>query len=418
MSGTLHRLNAKQVENAAPRSSLNDGGGLSLRTTATGSKRWVFRYTLKGQKQKEMGLGSFPATRLAHARQKAAAAREMLAMGLDPIAEANRAAEAARAAAEKETAAKVTFADYVETFLPWKTKDFSNPKHVAQWGMSLRKYAAPLGPKPLPEITRHDILEILQPMWDTKHVSASRLRGRLENLFDHAIQNGAYHGDNPARWELFNATLSPTRKLTGQHRPAMPRADLPKFVEDLRAQKYTGALALEFLILTAVRSGEVRLARWQEFDLESELWEIPAERMKMRRPHVVPLSPRAVEIMYEAKAIRVSEFSEDGYVFEGAKAGRPMSDMTIRAVMRRMDLGQYVPHGFRSTFKDWAMDETEFPRELVEEALAHALGNVERAYRRGQAVDRRRALMLAWQSYVDGGETGTDNIVKLGGHRA
>lgn len=336
----------------------------------------------------------------------------------DPIAEAEKQAEVAQREASKVSAAQTTFADYVEIFLPWKTAGFSNPKHIAQWGMSLRDYAAPLGPKPLPEITRHDILDVLKPIWDKKHVSATRLRGRLENLFDHAIQNGAYHGDNPARWELFNATLSPPRKLTGSHRSAMPRDELPAFISALRARKSIGALALEFLILTAARSGEVRLARWDEIDRERELWAIPAERMKMRRPHMVPLCPRALDILAEVEGLRLTEATADSYVFEGTKAGRPLSDMTIRAVLRRMNLGQYVPHGFRSTFKDWAASDTEFPRELTEEALAHALGSVERAYRREQAVDRRRTLMLAWQAFVDGTGADDDKVVKLARHGA
>lgn len=417
MARGMHRLTVKQVENAAPGTALNDGGGLSLRCTANRTKRWVFRFTLKGQKQREMGLGGFPSTTLAQARQKATAARELLANGLDPIAEAEIEAAAMRVAAKEAEAATVTFSDYVEVFLPWKTKGFSNPKHVAQWGMSLRKYAAPLANKPLVEITRQDIWEVLtqpvpvkqadgtemsEPMWDALHVSATRLRARLEALFYHAIQNGAYHQDNPARWELFNATLSAPRKLTGGHRPAMPRKDVPSFIQQLRRSKSVGALALEFLILTASRSGEVRLALWNEVDEANALWSIPAERMKARRNHMVPLCPRAMEILAEVKALRAVEIKSDDYVFEGAKPGRPMSDMTIRAVMQRMNLGQYVPHGFRSAFKDWAANDTEFPRELAEEALAHQLNDVERAYRREQAVERRRALMLAWQDFVDG----------------
>ncbi|WP_171127119.1 MULTISPECIES: integrase arm-type DNA-binding domain-containing protein [unclassified Ruegeria] len=426
MARGMHRLTVKQVENAAPGTALNDGGGLSLRCTANGTKRWVFRFTLKGQKQREMGLGGFPGTTLAQARQKATAARDLLASGIDPIAEAEREAEATRVASQAAEAAMVTFSDYVEIFLPWKTKGFSNPKHVAQWGMSLRKYAAPLANKPLVGITRQDIWDVLtqpvavkqadgaetkEPMWDALHVSATRLRARLEALFYHAIQNGAYHQDNPARWELFNATLSAPRKLTGGHRPAMPRKDMPSFIQQLRGSKTVASLALEFLILTASRSGEVRLALWGEIDEENALWSIPAKRMKARRNHAVPLCPRALEILTEVKAQRNVVVKSDDYVFEGAKPGRPMSDMTIRAVMRRKNLGQYVPHGFRSAFKDWAANDTEFPRELAEEALAHQLNDVERAYRREQAVERRRALMLAWQNFVDGKDHDETHVI-------
>ena len=407
MASALHRLTAQQVKNAAPGTSLSDGGGLSLRSTAGGHKRWVFRYKMKGQPQREMGLGGYPGITLAQARNMAAAARDLKTRGVDPLADAKRLAV--------ERAAQVTYADYLETFLPWATKGLSNPKHIAQWEMTLTKYAASLGQKSLANITRQDILAVLEPIWDTKHVTASRLRGRLESLFDHAIQNGAYHGDNPARWELFNATLSAPRKVTGGHRPAMPRKALPGFIQDLRGRPSMGALALEFLILTAARSGEARLALWSEFDLDEGLWHVPAERMKMRRPHSVPLCARAVEILEETKRLRLSAPTAGAYVFEGAKEGRPMSDMTIRQVMRRMDLGQYVPHGFRSTFRDWAGSETDFPRELAEEALAHALGGTERAYRREQAVERRRVMMDAWAAFLEGespaGEAG--NVVPI-----
>ncbi|MBT2132500.1 tyrosine-type recombinase/integrase [Aliiroseovarius lamellibrachiae] len=398
MTKTLHRLTAQQIKNAAPGKSLSDGGGLSLRVTAGGHKRWVFRFKMKGQSQREMGQGSYPGTTLAHARLKVAAARDLIAAGVDPIADAER--------RTVERASQITFADYVDTFLPWKTQNFSNPKHIAQWGMSLRKYAAPLAAKPLADITRQDILELLKPMWETKHVSASRLRGRLENLFDHAIQNGAYQRDNPARWSLFNATLSAPRKLTGGHRPALPRKDMPAFIQALRSKESMGAFALEFLVLTAARSGEVRLAHWSEFDLEAKLWNIPAGRMKMRRPHVVPLSERALDILEQTKRLRLTDPTADSYVFEGAKENRPMSDMTIRAVMRRMELGEYVPHGFRSTFRDWAGSETHFPRELAEEALAHALGGTERAYRREQAVVKRREMMDVWAAFLGGEKYG------------
>lgn len=257
----------------------------------------------------------------------------------------------------------------MEQFLPWKTQNFSNPKHIAHWGMSLRTFTAPLAQKPLDQIGREDILALWELMWETKHISASRLRGRLENLFDHAIQNGAYTRDNPARWSLFNATLSAPRKLTGSHRPAMPRRELPAFAKELRSSLSMGALTLEFLILTAAGSGEVRLAKWPAFDHEAKLWHIPAERMKMRCPHTVPLSDRTLEILQTTLAVRLSDATPDGYVFEGSKMHRPMSDMTIRAVMRRMDKDEFVPHGFRSTFRDWAGSETDFPRELAEEAL-------------------------------------------------
>jgi integrase len=257
----------------------------------------------------------------------------------------------------------------------------------------------------LSTITREDVLAVLRPIWDKHHVTAQRIRGRLENLFDHAIQDGVYRGDNPARWSLFNATLSAPRKMEGKgHQPALPRAEMPGFIRALRRAQETsvGALALEFAILTASRSGEVRLARWAEIDKSANLWRVPAPRMKMKRPHAVPLTSRMVEILETARNLHLDPLTPDSLIFPGAKAGKPLSDMTLLSTLKRTTNLRATVHGFRSTFRDWAGNQIEHPRELIEEALAHALPAVEAAYRREQAVERRRAIMQDWQDFLDG----------------
>jgi len=429
MAKTLHRLTVNQIKAAAPGKALNDGGGLFYRASNRGGGRWVFRFSLLGQRQREMGLGAFPAIPLALAREKAADARALVAKGIDPIAAAQAAADQARAAAEAE-ANVVTFGDYADTFVEWKISSagFTNPKHVYQWRQTFTEYAAPLRPLRLDAITRKDVLGVLAPIWDTKHETAKRVRGRLEQLFDHAAQNDAFSGENPARWKLLNASLSKPRKLTEGHQPAMPWRQVPDFMAQLRERDGAGALALEFLILSAARSGEVREATWAEIDLEGGTWTIPAGRMKTRRDskrrdHVVPLSGRMVEILEAARSLAVLDNPAGGaprpdqHVFPGAKSGRPLSDMTLRAVMRRIGVEDYVPHGFRSAFRDWAGSRHDVPRELAEEALAHVLGDVESAYRREQSVERRRVVMEAWAAHCSGASPveGSGNVVSLHG---
>lgn len=426
-------LTPLEVKNAAPGAILKDGGGLFYRATAKGNGRWVFRFTskdpgylaaqaAKGSKsrQREMGLGGFPDVKLATAREKAQHAREYVTRGLDPIEEAEREARAARLAAETAASA-ATFGTYAdETFIPWKIKSFHNQKHIYQWKHTFTHHAKDLRSMKLADITREDILSVLEPIWEDKHVTAARVRGRLEALFDHAIQNSKYRQDNPARWELFNATLKPPQKLTNGHLSAMPWSEVPAFVAALRQRTGSGALALEFAILSASRSGEVRLARWDEFNFEQKRWTIPARRMKTRRDtkrrdHIVPLTDRMIAILEVARAHCINAPTGNDYVFQGGKRGEPMSDMTLRAVMRRMGIKDHVPHGFRSSFRDWISEETDYDPALAEEALAHQLSEVQAAYKRGQAVERRRVMMEAWGAYCDGrvGQGKAINVVPM-----
>jgi integrase len=427
MARALHRLTVKQVEAAQPGRTLNDGGGLIYRSSGRGVGRWGFRFTsrdpeyLAGQtakdsrlRQREMGLGSFPFTGLAAAREKAAAARALVARGFDPIVEELRAAEAGQKAAEaaarsSETAA-MTFGRYAdEIFLPAVLPSFANAAHIQQWRATFASHCAALRDRPLHSITRDDVLAVLRPIWTAKSVTASRSRERIERLFAHAIQNGRFHHDNPASWRQFNATLPPPRKLTRGHHAAIPHESIAAFVAAVRAKQADSmaAVMLEWITLAACRTGEARFAVWCEIDLDRRLWTIPAARMKMRRDHVVPITARMAELLALAKSRRVVSPGPDDVVFPGTRGG-PLSEMATLMLMRRLEGYQrFTAHGLRATFKGWAATCTDFPRELIEEQLAHQLGAVERAYLRVSAVERRRPMMEAWAAQC-AGETHDD----------
>jgi integrase len=271
-----------------------------------------------------------------------------------------------------------------------------NEKHAAQWEMTLRDYAAPLRRLPVDKITTDDVLSVLKPLWNAKPETASRLRGRIERVLDAAKAKGLRSGENPARWRGHLDQLLPKRqRLTRGHHAAMPYADVPSFMGDLRSRQATSALALEFAILTAARSGEVLGARWDEFDVERAVWIVPAGRMKAGREHRVPLSRRALQIVKELHKTRTNEF-----VFPGEKAGRPLSGMALEMVLRRMRVEDATVHGFRSSFRDWAAECTSSANEVCEAALAHVIENkAEAAYRRGDLFEKRRRLMDAWALY-------------------
>ena len=359
-----------------------------------------------------MGLGSARNVTLAQARTAAGEARGLIARGINPL-EAKR-----KSTAGGQTANVPTFGECADALLESMSPSWRNEKHRAQWEVSLGKrvatrdagaFATPLRGMPVDAITTEDVLGILKPIWQTKPETASRLRGRIEAVLDAARAQGKRSGENPARWRGHLDKLLPRpRKLVRGHHAAMPFEDVPAFVDELQAVGSVSSSALEFLILTAARSGEVLGARWAEFDLGGSLWIVPAERMKARREHRVPLSPRCLAILADMELIRRSE-----YVFPGAKAGRPLSVMALEMQMRRLKRGDVTPHGFRSAFRDWAGECTSFPREVAEAALAHLVGDeVERAYRRGDALQKRRELMQAWASYLEH-HRAPDNVVSL-----
>ena len=367
-----------------------DGGGLYLRVRKNGSRAWVFRWERNGR-VREMGLGPLHTVTLANARHSAQRSRLLLIEGIDPL-DHRRVEQAARCA-------KPSFRKCAEEFLEAHSSAWTNPKHRAQWAATLNAYAYPaLGPLPVDQLDTAGVLDVLKPLWELKSETASRLRGRIERILDWAKVQGHRTAENPARWRGHLQALlpAPSKVRRPRHHSALDWREIPSFMRELRERRGVGARALEFAILTVARSGEVRGMRWPELD--DQIWIIPAARMKGRREHRVPLVARALSILDEVKSFGVHELT-----FPGARPGRPLSDMTLSAVLRRMGYAKFTVHGFRSTFRDWAGETTAHPREVCEQALAHRLlDRAEAAYGRGDLMEKRRVLMSDWASYCGG----------------
>ena len=379
MARAQNKLTDTECRGAMKPALHGDGGGLYLNVKPSGAKSWVFIWKAAG-KRREMGLGPYPAVKLSAARKLAAECREAVAAGRNPIDERRRDAEP-------------DFGTCADLFLSSMESQWRNDKHRAQWRMTLENYAGPIRSKKVSEIGTDDVLRILTPIWQSRPETASRLRGRIERVLDFAKVRGWRSGENPALWRGHLKSILPARRrLTRGHHAAMPYRDVPAFIARLRGLEALSARALEFLILTAARSGEVRGARWSEFDLDGGLWTVPAERMKAGKEHRVPLTEPARAIVQSLHALRISD-----YVFPGQAAGKPLSNMAFSKLLQRMRLDDYTPHGFRSSFRDWAGDMTGFPRDVAEQALAHRVGDAtEQAYRRADALEKRRDLMNAW----------------------
>jgi len=365
--------------------------GLALQVLPGGGRTWVLRATMGG-KRRDMGLGGFPDVTLADARAAARKAREQIREGLDPINEARAAASANQASRIKG----VTFEQAARAYIAAHEAGWRNAKHAQQWRNTLETYAFPVvGPLVVKDVALPHILTILEPIWKTKTETGTRLRGRLEQVLDWAIARGYREGPNPARWRghLDKLLARPAKVAKVEHRAALPFMEIGAFMQQLRAADGIGARALEFAILTAARSGEVRGATWSEIDLSAKIWTIPAARMKANREHRVPLSPTVLTLL-----TRLPRIAGNDLVFP-APRGRPLSDMTLSAVLRRMKVPA-VPHGFRSTFRDWAAEPTGYPRDAAEMALAHTIGDkVEAAYRRGDLFEKRRRMMSDWAAF-------------------
>lgn len=386
MARSLQKLSdtfAKSSKLASGRHS--DGGGLYLNVSETGSRSWLFMWKKDG-KRREMGLGAYPETSLAKARTKAADCRAFVADGKDPIQERDR----------QETIIP-TFGDEADALIIAMKPQFRNAKHIAQWEMTLKVYAKPLRPTPVNEIETEDVLKVLKPIWLEKPETASRVRGRIERVLDSARAKGLRTGENPARWRGHLDHLLPKRQMLSRgHHASMSYDGVPDFMTRLRESEAMAARALEFLILTAARSGEVLLAKWDEFDFATKVWTVPAARMKAGREHRVPLSDTAFNIIKQLSEDRIND-----YVFAGQRAKRPLSSMSMAMLLRRLKFPNVSVHGFRSSFRDWTGDKTSFPREIAEAALAHAVGDAtEQAYRRSDALARRRKLMEAWEKFL------------------
>lgn len=383
MARGLHRLPARNVQTAKP-GRHSDGGGLYLVVDSSGARRWAFMFW-RDRKPTEIGLGSpIKGVDLAMARERAAECRRLQATGQNPRGWKIPAQLAP------------TFEALAEEVISGLQDGWRNDKHKSQWRATIRDYCKPIAAKAVDRISTDDVLAVLRPIWPTKPETAARLRGRIEKVLDAARAKGYRQGDNPARWRgHLDHLLAKQQKLCRGHHAAMPWQDVPAFLAALQPLASTSALALEFTILTAARTGETLGALWPEIDLEAKIWTIPAERMKSGREHRVPLSDRACAILAYMKATRTS-----AYVFPGAKYNRPLASMTMDNLLKRIAKSRFTVHGFRSSFKTWATEATTFPNELSEAALAHVTGSqAERAYRRTDALERRREMMAAWEDF-------------------
>lgn len=398
MARQLNRLSALQVSKLTKPGLYGDGGGLTLQITKSGAKSWLFRYMIEG-KPHGMGLGPTHTVTLAQARTKALEARQQIIAGIDPLAEKNR----KQMESARDNAKMMTFDQCAQSYIAAHRASWKNAKHADQWANTIATYASPVfGKLPVAEIDTALILKCLSPIWENKNETASRLRGRIESILGWATTSGFRTGENPARWKghLSNLLANISKSSRTQNLPSLAWEQIGKFMLALKSRDGVAARAVEFAILTACRSGEVRGARWTEFDLEAKLWTIPEERMKAKREHEVPLSEQAIQVLSQMPR-------EHDLVFPGTKK-QALSDMSLTAVIRRMndsDKPEWVDgngecvtvHGFRSTFRMWAAECTNYPRDVAEHALAHRLPDaVERAYQRGTQFVKRQGLMSDW----------------------
>ena len=377
------RLSAKEIAGLVHPGKYGDGDGLQLRIDLNGTttrKRWIYRYTF-GRRRREMGLGGYPEVNLTRARELRDKAKLDLRDGIDPIVGRTRKASVPSFG---------EFADEVRTELE---KGFRNAKHKAQWKSTLLTYCKKIWKKPVNEITTDDVLAVLRPIWTTKSETASRLRGRIETILDAAKAKNYRSGENPALWRghLQHLLSKPLKLVRGRHK-AMAVQKVPDFMARLRQRNGTAPRALELCVLTALRTNSLLGGRWEEIDLETEIWKVPAGRMKGGLDYEVPLSPAAMAVIRNMKAMALN-----AYIFPGAKKNRPLSNMAMANVLHRMEIKDATVHGFRSTFRDFAGDETDHEREVAEGSLSHKTGNqVEQAYRRQSAIKKRRQLMTDW----------------------
>jgi integrase len=393
MARTHNRLTAVKVASLKRAGYHADGGGLYLRIKPAGTKSWIYRFTITGV-TRDCGLGAYPTTSLAMARESAGQCRKLVAAGVDPI----MARDQARAADRFKTETGITFKQCAEVYIASKSTGWRNAKHISQWHSTLATYVYPtIGALPIQTVDIELVMKVLMPIWSTKPETASRVRQRIESILSWAKVYGYREGENPALWRGNLEKLLPAKGKIRQvtHHAALPFSEVSAFMTKLRNDTSVSARALELLILTATRTNEVLGATWSEFDIRDATWMIAAKRMKAAREHRVPLTDRALAILREMKTIQQNE-----YVFPGAKHGRPLSQMSLAMLLRRMGFGHVTVHGFRSSFRDWTAETTNHSRDVAEAALAHTIVNkVEAAYRRGDLFDKRRKLMKDWGAF-------------------
>lgn len=396
MAKGIGKLSALKVTKETRPGYYGDGGGLWLQVSKSGTKSWVFRFKspVTG-KAREMGMGSINTYSLSEARSRATDVRKILDAGRDPIADR----DAERQKIKLATAMAMTFEECADAYIEVHRAGWKNPKHAKQWENTLATYASPvIGSLSVASVDMPLVLKILEPIWTTKNETASRLRGRIEAVLDWATVRGYRAGDNPARWKghLDKVLPAPNKVQKVKHHPALHYGEVGEFMTALRKCDGIGAKALEFTILTASRSGEVRGATWQEIDLKAKTWTIPAERMKAGKEHRIPLSKQVVKLLQS-----MSRIKDVAHIFPSPQ-NDALSDMSLMAVLRRMGREDLTVHGFRSTFRDWAGETTPFPREVIEHALAHQLRDkAEAAYQRGDLLVKREKLMQAWADYCN-----------------
>src|SRR5262245_19496996 len=389
MTRHIGKLTALFVARAKRPGMYSDGGNLYLQVDSESARSWVFRYA-----GRYMGLGSAFVVSLQQARELAHEYRKLRQQGIDPI-EARRSEQARQ---RLEAAKTITFKQCAEAYIAAHRIGWRDTKHVQQWQNTLATYADPIiGALAVQAIDTGLVHKVLESIWSIKPETASRLRGRIESILDWAKVRGYREGENPARWRGHLDKLFPSRSKVRKtkHHAALPYADVPEFIAALREREGSAAHAFEFCILTAMRSAEVLGARWDEFDLDAGVWSVPATRMKAGREHRVPLSSNALQIIKQMAG-------SEGFVFPGGESGRPLSPRALWKALSRMGVKNATPHGFRSSFRDWAAECTGFPNHVVEMALAHSIGDrVEAAYRRGDLFDKRRRLMDAWTQFCN-----------------
>jgi integrase len=392
----MGKLTALKIKNAQS-GKYEDGDGLRLVVSTSKAKKWVYRYTLNGRRR-EMGIGSNKDVSLADARELVGKYRTLIRQGKDPI-EVRKLGN--------QTPETHTFTSCAAHYIRKRRHEWSNPKHARQWCATLKTYARPLiGTKSIDMIQTDDILQVLQPIWNTKTETAKRVQGRIENILDFAAAHEWRDPINPARWRghLDKILPRPTKIKKVKNHPAMPYDELPEFMSELENNDSISSLALQWLILTCTRTNETLQSQWAEIDLDKAVWIIPSERMKAKREHRVPLSDSTLSILES-----LPRFEGNPFVFPGARHNRPLSNMALLQLMRGMgygvngNRGNYVPHGFRSSFRDWAGEVSSYPRDVCEMALAHTIQNkTEAAYRRGDLFDKRRVMMQAWADWCKG----------------
>jgi integrase len=407
----MKKLTIKGIPKLKPgRHRDKESRGLYLQVGPTGTKSWLFRYELN-KRERFHGLGAHPDFSLQQARERARAARQLLADGIDPI-DARDAAKKVREEQARKARSVPTFKEATERYFKAHGDKWRNHKHRKQFQSTLEAYAFPrLGALRVNDITTEDVRLAVEPIWRTIPETASRVRGRIENVLSWSIANRYREGPNPARWADALEHLLPAKGLIAKrnHHAALPYDALPEFWAALNERQGTAARALEFTILTAARTGEVIGAQWDEIDLKNKIWVVPAERMKAKKEHRIPLSDRAVEIL---KALPIE--GRNDFVFIGPSKGSSLSNMGMAAVLKRMERSDITVHGFRSTFRDWAAETTGYPNHIVEMALAHTIGNaVEKAYRRGDLLEKRKRLMQDWAKFCETKPAQADNVVAL-----